>query len=441
MQDSPDDWALESGKMGAIYRDATLVISASDSTDCTGGLFFPRGAPRALLLGGTTRGLYVRPKRSHRSKVTNAHHMDTGSYSTDHFIDGACSFDALHHRAWVFQERYLATRTLHFATHELGWSCPSVEACECEGSIPDSDLVSSLRRRNMCNKVWAADFVRGKGWTALVSEYSALQLTRKTDLLPALSGIAESLTISGDSYAFGLWQSGIQRGDHLHWLPLFEPPTTRVLSPPDHYAPSWSWASIHCRVMFRDWSHSISYRWIFDFVHLSSKPASANPYGPGTGELRLRGHLVPIYPEPWRTFYTRRSPDYQLMNVMALGHASDPDPREMIRGSVDESADLETDVFGSAVENRLETLEGSWTLDVGPSIGTEKTELFFFFMLVERTFPDYGVLIRRPEGMVLKLVSAEGEPCYQRIGWGHSSFIHPTEWWKTCGTRDTVTII
>ena len=130
IQGSPDDWAVESGKMRAIYRHAAVTISASDSKDCHDGLFFRREAPKELILGSTKRGLKLYGRlfnRQPRSEQTNVHSSGPMHRS-----------EALHDRAWTFQERYLAIRTVHFAKYELGWSCPSMEPCECEDAIRDS---------------------------------------------------------------------------------------------------------------------------------------------------------------------------------------------------------------------------------------------------------------------------------------------------------------
>jgi len=157
--------------------------------------------------------LYVRKEKiSHRSDVAPTHIDRTDSSPAQEIAL------RLHDRACVFQERFLATRTMHFTKAELGWSCPSVETCECMGLLLDFELSSpeiSMRGLNTCTKAWAASFVGGKGWINLVEKYSRRALTRETDLLPALSGIAETPTISGDKYAFGFWKSGIQRGDQL----------------------------------------------------------------------------------------------------------------------------------------------------------------------------------------------------------------------------------
>jgi len=388
--------------------------------------------------------LYVRKEKiSHRSDVAPTHIDRTDSSPAQEVAL------RLHDRGWVFQERFLATRTMHFTKAELGWSCPSVETCECMGLLLDFELSSpeiSMRGLNTCTKAWAASFVGGKGWINLVEKYSRRALTRETDLLPALSGIAETLTISGDKYAFGLWKSGIQRGDQLCWFPAggvteFPPPVT--------YAPSWSWASIRSDTSFHDWGWSTPYRWLFDFVDLSCEPTTSNPFGPGIGMLRLSGYLVPVrwYDSLSGILCSRNCLNYHITNTLAFDHASDPDPRGMFYGGPMKEPSGEVDVFGARLAQTLENLLVQFQPDVELSATSNEDTDIFFFMLVETTrgipVAD-SVVIRNPHGIILKPVSSEGEPCYKRIGWGSGEFIdkyQPTEWWKTCGTRQIITII
>ncbi|KIJ28959.1 hypothetical protein M422DRAFT_269659 [Sphaerobolus stellatus SS14] len=45
-------------------------------------------------------------------------------------------------RAWVYQERSLAPRTVHLHANETVWSCRAEMLCECkrlDGSVPDDE--------------------------------------------------------------------------------------------------------------------------------------------------------------------------------------------------------------------------------------------------------------------------------------------------------------
>jgi hypothetical protein len=51
-------------------------------------------------------------------------------------------------RAWVFQERLLSPRLLHFSFGELIWECRHVSACECSAiaSQQKDDHSSNIRK-------------------------------------------------------------------------------------------------------------------------------------------------------------------------------------------------------------------------------------------------------------------------------------------------------
>jgi hypothetical protein len=110
----------------------------------------------------------------------------------------------LNSRAWVFQEYYLAPRTLHFTEHKLFWECKSAYACE---TFPDSyddgtDSISALK--NAWNK---PDRNMTQCWGAVVQGYSGGNVTFHKDKLVAVSGIARLFAERfGTTYLAGLWK-------------------------------------------------------------------------------------------------------------------------------------------------------------------------------------------------------------------------------------------
>ncbi len=80
-------------------------------------------------------------------------------------------------------------------------------------------------------------------WEACVSRYTECSLTRASDKLIALSGIAIDLNEiwgSRGTYLAGLWKGGLAR--QLLWVvPNMYKGGTR---PKSYWAPTWSWASI-----------------------------------------------------------------------------------------------------------------------------------------------------------------------------------------------------
>lgn len=99
-----------------------------------------------------------------------------------------------------------------------------------------------------------------RDWNAVVELYSLGKLSRTTDKLVALSGLASTISIGerndlGDGYLAGLWQLSLP--SHLLWITEKNEGTYRqrpAVQMPQRYessiAPSWSWASIDGKISF-----------------------------------------------------------------------------------------------------------------------------------------------------------------------------------------------
>lgn len=140
-----------------------------------------------------------------------------------------------------------------------------------------------------------------------------------TDQLPALAGFAAAVSkaepeiFPRDDYLFGLWRGDLIR--HLLWSTkrvwydsntAFEGPHEFPFRLPSGYAPSWSFASLakgsirhHFDVEKRD-SHTyntdMEYETdtLVDVIATSCTPSTVNAFGPGTGQLSLKGILRPV---------------------------------------------------------------------------------------------------------------------------------------------------
>ena len=124
-------------------------------------------------------------------------------------------------RGWVFQERILSPRTIHFGMAEVGWECRSMISCECSALSKRYKRTTSLLKKALTSMPWME----------VLQEYTALQLTVPTDRLVALSGLAATrLNASEDNYCFGMWQNNLKH--ELLW---------RCLRPGDrlNIAPTW----------------------------------------------------------------------------------------------------------------------------------------------------------------------------------------------------------
>jgi hypothetical protein len=319
IQDSDTDWEIESGKMGDYYRNSLLTIAATSASDGSEGLFKSRSplelipcpvkiklpksnpaSPLKLPISGFFRHAYV----------------EDPSNKTDGF-----QRPPLWQRAWVLQERLLSPRLLMFSTLQLSWRCRSEEASEHmpEGSSTwifwgNEDLVlKSLldrlpRSGHMLEEETplAAHLNEAKpdlkaiydAWYDFVMLYGKCDLTFASDVFPAISGIASSISrASGDQYVAGLWKSDLHRG--LMWT---APDSTSSRADLRYYrAPSWSWASLPAtcsffvRQMIQDEPDTSCMKVEEAVINIKG----ANNFGQiSSGKLQIMGLLKPAYPFP-----------------------------------------------------------------------------------------------------------------------------------------------
>jgi hypothetical protein len=104
IQDDRDDWYREAANMRQIYQNIMLTLAATDSTDGSHGLFrSPPPPPRGIELKGrgSAPPLYF-------ARVASSRQLENSP---------------LLQLAWVYQERLLLPRILHFSPGELIWEC------------------------------------------------------------------------------------------------------------------------------------------------------------------------------------------------------------------------------------------------------------------------------------------------------------------------------
>ena len=160
----------------------------------------------------------------------------------------------LNERAWAFQERMFAPRILHCTSDEFVWECCKGMRSESHplltngGSVVKDawrQLLQASPRQELQSRQRKAFLER---WSELIGIYSTAQLTRMDDNLVACSAITKELRPILKTYAAGLWR------DYLPTQLLWSHP--RVCGVDRHKKhnmrprskPSWSWASLDCRV-------------------------------------------------------------------------------------------------------------------------------------------------------------------------------------------------
>ncbi|KAF9772597.1 hypothetical protein IL306_009687 [Fusarium sp. DS 682] len=319
VQDDKQDWEIEAAKMASIYNGAELVLAATGSADGAGGCLFQR-EPFVTVSGSFPDG---KPFEIYGRKV--AKHAVFG-WNTDPSVSKGSSNPIagttvsevndypLMTRAWCFQERLLATRILHYTKSEMIFDCLSSMECEC-GALEkheDDPLVPARRIIKTGHKfITGTKSFRGsatnpsvplKGenkefiehhelWRDLIVQYSQKNITKRTDGLPAVAGLAtEWYSNLTGRYLAGLWEKDLL--NHLRWMPDEKDSGEE----PQYIAPSWSWLSVHRGVT---WGlESFEYDKFFvtvDFDRTACPLSGHNQFGEvESGYIFLTGRIMPV---------------------------------------------------------------------------------------------------------------------------------------------------
>ncbi len=263
IQDDKLDWEIESAKMADVYMSSQLNLAATHSNSGKGGCFGERWSmdtnnQTELNVG---EDVAIEPDDEEEEGNYKIFYRHAFHVAHDHFTRTMDYTNTMEHaspllsRAWVFQERLLSPRTLHFHAEELIWECASGISCECSrlqnhkwgdpNGLVEQQEVNQLKM--MYASIASTDTTESKvldTWLEFVSEYCTLKLTQQMDRLPALSGLASRVAKRLSSqYLAGIWFQDLPRalcwqidGAYHNEYPNFRDPSPS--------APSWSWASI-----------------------------------------------------------------------------------------------------------------------------------------------------------------------------------------------------
>lgn len=298
VQDSSDDWKRESARMHLYYDNCYVCVAATAAADHDGGCrvrdFSLKHEGRDP--DGQPYRVYVRPDVPH---IMYPKHFPHRRY-----------FPLLT-RAWVYQERLLSPRVLHVTDMELFFECNTTAVCECGRSAYETTRgdrawtkakQSYFATRDDISTLPTGPFRTEHEWRSWVHSYSSLNLTKQTDRLPVLSGLAqvtrchrETAGVPTGYYLAGLWEGTLV--NELAWvvgldlragfephetdvfpqeesepgrtplvgqpeeprdmlvIPLLDsssprPSPTALPKPTGYIGPSWSWASVADRVNY-----------------------------------------------------------------------------------------------------------------------------------------------------------------------------------------------
>ncbi|KAJ1328127.1 HET domain-containing protein [Microdochium nivale] len=306
IQGDKEDWAAEVNKMGSVYAHAVFVLSAAVSAGHSEGFARDRTrirSPICLLRGRRQKrnteiveGLVATMESSEEPGMTAQ-------------FEALVENSPLMSRAWPFQERVLAQRIVHFCAGTVLFECNTIQASEshidgvtypwkphlrADGSPRTqselNDLAQYTEELELRTIQWphklfagtgngigleffrsaALSGMRGEfrlmleanqpvslperlnlhcGWWQLVEQYSRRSITKKSDKLGAIMGIARFIEkcTEGREFQQGGWKDTI--AFDLLWSVASSPlPLYRI---PDSDVPTWSWVSIDGPVISR----------------------------------------------------------------------------------------------------------------------------------------------------------------------------------------------
>ncbi|KAH9207939.1 heterokaryon incompatibility protein-domain-containing protein, partial [Leptodontidium sp. 2 PMI_412] len=237
------DFKNEFHRMRDVYNGAYCTIASTGATGTTDG-FFNKKEDRACVRIETTRKLLDgKTPDSTDDKSCTIYVCD----AIDNFREDVDEAD-MATRGWIFQERALSRRTLHFAKNQIYWECGAGVCCETMMRLfnrkatfmSDPDFPRQASKYNKGMKI--------RFYETLYKYYSSLNFSELANRAVAMNGLEDKM--------FATFQTkgayGIMDGEFLHrtllWQrqkPLPDGALTPIsFEPYDPTPPSWSWMAV-----------------------------------------------------------------------------------------------------------------------------------------------------------------------------------------------------
>jgi Heterokaryon incompatibility protein (HET) len=245
IQDDSSDWEAEAASMRSIYAGSIFTISATFAKNPTEGLFKDRCFKSVEIPSSFLRA----------RGIGEPLFIGAQDYMVSSSMAGCAP---IKDRAWTLQERILPPAVLHFADQQMSWECRSghyFESGDYEEVDPFLKLPASLAydKSEECTDEFSL-------WYEIVKDYSTRKLTKKSDKLVALAGVAEAYPTGGSStYLAGIWAADLPRG--LLWqrregmVKIKEQarhrqaPLNKRIEHTRHFKPpSWTWTCLDGRI-------------------------------------------------------------------------------------------------------------------------------------------------------------------------------------------------
>jgi hypothetical protein len=233
--------------MAHIYRNSSVTISGSNTSDSNVGFLHKRESPQPVPHVWEYRN--AEEAEHKRATLRDISY----EYPAGPYLTRKEKASPLQQRAWILQEQLLSPRLLYFGLYRMYWECNTCLQFE-NLLFPrqpfDSGLHCTVSKASIMPVELAsqpAQPFQWKEWYAVVQDYSLRSLTKSMDKLPALSGIADWL-LGGcqDNYLAGLLKHALHAG--LIWRIDSNSDLKQQVS--GYRGPSWSWVSTDYPVTF-----------------------------------------------------------------------------------------------------------------------------------------------------------------------------------------------
>ncbi|KAF2825424.1 HET-domain-containing protein [Ophiobolus disseminans] len=281
------DWHTQAHQMAEVYGNSHICFSAAGSVDTLGTLIFER-SPHSL----GSRNIYLDGREDQSQEF-----MCIEPRSLVSRLESS----GMNDRGWIFQERVLAKRTIHFNTDQLYFECAELQACE---SHPYGILKDITSPCFMVKSALAAARTKSQSqpnlhdlWHQIVELFSRRRLTNQNDKLMALAGVAHAfsnLFPKQENYVAGHWASALPLT--TFWKPLMAFEEQRD---PNH--PTWSWASYSGAVHFPIENTALQPDYLIRIGRVTSvylERERRSRYGPvELGILEVVARMVRLHPQ------------------------------------------------------------------------------------------------------------------------------------------------
>lgn len=291
VQDSDEDKLSEIGKMGAIYRNATVTLAAAHARAASDGFLTPctdHVQAASCLLPVHFPGQEAMGHIALEPQNANLQARATAPLQT---------------RGWTFQEAMLSPRLLVFSKYGLRCVCKvPYQKLLNFGSLPRDVEPGVMNReewnfedlemmRSIYGDHWMHNLYLRELWASVLQEYTHRALTVPSDKLHALQGIVEQLLGSphlsdslAKTYIAGTWMACVpylmlwRRAEYSIRSPDTAAPQKRTpVRERSNRAPSWSWASLDCPITFYDLDYKHEYDG-FSLVQADEKTLMVESY-------------------------------------------------------------------------------------------------------------------------------------------------------------------